>query len=228
MATPTPSAVMSGFRTELTVGSIAATSPEPADGKKVHFYVTNHTKAQVETAGYFNPINEGAISGDDIINVGDIIFVAGDLDGTPFHNSYVVATVPAGDITITGHGAKTFTSEYVLNTTIALTDGDSGYVVAPIAGEIVSISTVLLGGAVATNDAVCTFKIGAAGAGTGITDGVVTIATAGSGVGTLDSATPSALNVVTAGGATGLIYCTVSGTPGGSRTAYTTIRIQPT
>lgn len=218
MATPTPSALMSGFKTEFILGSIGATSPSPADGKKAHFYVTNNTKAEVETAGYFNPINT-AIA--ETLNVGDMIFVNGDIDGTPFHNSYVVATVPSGgDITITGHGAKTFTSEYALNTTIALTDGDSGHVVVPIAGTVVDIQTVLLGGAVTTNNATCTFDIN----GTPITDGVVTITASGSAIGDVDSATPSAANVVAVDD---VISCTVSNTPGGSRTAYVTLRIQP-
>jgi predicted RecA/RadA family phage recombinase len=111
-----------------------------------------------------------------------------------------------------------------LNATIALTNGDSGYVVAPAAGNITRIDTVLLGGAVTTNDAVCTFKIGAAGAGVAITTGVITITASGSAIGDKDTCSPTAARAVVAGD---LIYCSVSGTPGGSRTATVSILIQP-
>lgn len=111
-----------------------------------------------------------------------------------------------------------------LNVTVALTDGSSGYVVSPVAGDITRLDSVLLGGAVATNDAVVTGKIGAAGAGTAITNGVITIAQSGSAIGDKDTASPTAANTVAAGD---LIYFTVSGTPGGSRTATVSILISP-
>lgn len=68
------------------------------------------------------------------------------------------------------------------------------YLVSPYAGAISKIWTVI-DSAVLTADATFTAAIGA----TGVTGGVVTIATAGSAAGDVDSATPSALNVVTAG-----------------------------
>jgi predicted RecA/RadA family phage recombinase len=111
-----------------------------------------------------------------------------------------------------------------LNVTVALTNGDSGYVVSPVAGDITRLDSVLLGGAVTTNDAVVTGKIGAAGAGTPITNGVITITAAGSAIGDKDTASPTAANSVVAGD---LIYFTVSGTPGGSRTATVSILITP-
>lgn len=68
------------------------------------------------------------------------------------------------------------------------------YMVMPHAGSITKIWSVT-NAAVATADVTLTFKIGA----TAITGGVVTIATAASAAGDVDSATPSALNIVTAG-----------------------------
>jgi predicted RecA/RadA family phage recombinase len=112
----------------------------------------------------------------------------------------------------------------VLTTTVALTNGDSGYVVSPVAGHISRMDSVLLGGAVATNDAVVTGKIGAAGAGAVITNGVITITASGSAIGDKDTCSPTAANTVAAGD---LIYFTVSGTPGGSRTAQVTILVTP-
>lgn len=80
------------------------------------------------------------------------------------------------------------------------------YVVAPHAGFISQIYTVI-DGAVLTADITVTTAIGV----TAVTGGVVTIPTAGSAAGNVASATPSALNVVTAGQA---INFTVAG--GGS------------
>ncbi len=68
------------------------------------------------------------------------------------------------------------------------------YVVCPHAGTISKIWTVT-DGAVGTADITITSAIGA----TGVTNGVVTIATAGSAAGDVDSATPTAANTVTAG-----------------------------
>lgn len=144
---------------------------------------------------------------------------------TPIGHAVLLAANPSstGRVRL-NHGPAGVAGPTVLTTTVALTNGDSGYVASPVAGSITKLESVLLGGAVATNDAVVTGKIGAAGAGVAITNGVITIATAGSAIGDVDSATPTAANAVSAGS---LIYFTVSGTPGGSRTALVTILIAP-
>lgn len=93
--------------------------------------------------------------------------------------------------------------------TLDIADGSAEavyYVVAPHAGDIKKIWTVT-DGAVGTADITITAAI----ATVDVTDGVVTIATAGSAAGDVDSATPSAANTVTAGQA---IRLTVTG--GGS------------
>lgn len=81
--------------------------------------------------------------------------------------------------------------------TLDIADGSAEavyYLVSPHAGTISKIWTVT-DGAVATADITITAAIGA----TGVTNGVVTIATAASAAGDVDSATPTALNTVTAG-----------------------------
>ena len=142
---------------------------------------------------------------------------------TPIGHAMVGVANPSatGQVKL-NHGPAGVAGPTVLEVTVALTNGDSGYVVSPVAGSITRMDSVLLGGAVTTNDAVVTGKIGAAGAGIAITNGVITITAAGSAIGDKDSAAPTAANVVAAGD---LIYFTVSGTPGGSRTATVTILI---
>lgn len=68
------------------------------------------------------------------------------------------------------------------------------YAVAPVAGRVTKIWSVIEG-ALTTGNATLTGKIGA----TAITDGVITIAQSGSAAGDVDSATPSAANVVAVG-----------------------------
>lgn len=83
------------------------------------------------------------------------------------------------------------------------------YLVMPHAGTISKIWSVI-DGAVSTADVTLTTNIGA----TPLTNGVVTIATAASGAGDIDSATPTAANVVTAGQAINLVV--TGGGSGGS------------
>ncbi len=68
-------------------------------------------------------------------------------------------------------------------------------VVSPVAGTISKIYSVLEGAALATGNATLTGKIN----GTAITNGAITITQAGSAIGDVDVATPTALNVVDVG-----------------------------
>jgi len=70
----------------------------------------------------------------------------------------------------------------------------SAYVVAPDAGKIIKIQSVL-GGAIATADAEITTEIN----GTAVTGGAITIATASSAAGDVDNAQPTALSSVSEG-----------------------------
>ena len=92
------------------------------------------------------------------------------------------------------------------------------YVVCPHAGSISKIWTVT-DGAVATADITITGAIG----GTGITTGVVTIATAASAAGDIDSCVPSALNIVTAGQAVN--FTVTGGGAGGSPRVHLVMEI---
>lgn len=93
---------------------------------------------------------------------------------------------------------------------VLCTDGTYGVVVSPVAGTITKIDTVEIDGGITTNNATLTFRIGT----TNITNGVVTVATSGSGAGVKDSASPTAANVLAAGDA---ITVVVSTTPGGGK-----------
>lgn len=62
--------------------------------KRKYSFTTNDTKATVEGVGYFNNASE-------ILNVGDVIEVSGDLDGTPYLAGYVVSSNSGGVVGIT-------------------------------------------------------------------------------------------------------------------------------
>lgn len=134
MPTPTPAALEAGFVQNANKGAVTALAAKL--GK--FDYVSNDTKAQVETSGYFNPVRE-------YLKVGDDILVTGDLDGTPFVSMYVVDDVPAdgSDVTITEIAAVTQNVQQVLTVTIpALGTDTDHYVVSPIAGEITAVEGV--------------------------------------------------------------------------------------
>jgi hypothetical protein len=134
---------------------------------------------------------------------------------SPADNSTQLATTAYADAaaaaTMAGITATaTEINQYIL--TLEIADGSAEavyYLVCPHAGDIKSIQTVI-DGAVSTADITITSKIGA----TGITGGVVTIATSSSAAGDIDSATPSALNTVTAGQAVN--FTVTGGGAGGS------------
>jgi copper homeostasis protein CutC len=125
----------------------------------------------------------------------------------------VVAGVTVDASTLAVNGLTASAAE--LNETflhLDIPDGSADathFLVAPHAGDITKIYTVI-DGAVSTADITVTAKIGA----TGITNGVVTIATAGSAAGDVDSATPTAANTVTAGQAVNFVVA--GGGSGGS------------
>jgi hypothetical protein len=86
-------------------------------------------------------------------------------------------------------------AEVVLNVTMAdVSTAASVWVVSPYAGTIVGISSVI-DGTIATAPAVLTAKI----ATVSVTDGVISILDTSSAAGDVDTVTPTAANVVTAG-----------------------------
>lgn len=120
-------------------------------------------------------------------------------------------TVDENTLALNGLTASaTELNQYTL--TLDIADGSAEavyYVVCPHAGDISKIWTVI-DGAVSTADITVTAAIGA----TPVTNGAVTIATAASAAGDIDSATPTAANTVTAGQAVN--FTVTGGGSGGS------------
>ena len=108
--------------------------------------------------------------------------------------------------------------QIVLNTRIDdVSTAASYWVVTPFAGSVSSIYTVI-DGAIGTADATITFEL----SGTAITDGTITIANASSAAGDVDSSSPTANNVVSAGQAIEVI---TDGASTGTVSAVVTIVI---
>jgi len=102
---------------------------------------------------------------------------------------------------------------------LAALDGtDPIYLVSPVAGTLTKIHSAI-DGALTTGNATLTAEI----EGTPVTNGVVTITQAGSAAGDVDSATPSAANVVAVGD---LITITPGGTNDAVQTAAVTLLIE--
>ena len=116
----------------------------------------------------------------------------------PFHTTDVKEL--AIDGTVVAAGAAEL-DQFVLTGTIAdISSAVSSWVVSPCAATIESIYTVI-DTAITVGDAAITFEIG----GTPVTGGAITIATASSAAGDVDSSTPTAANTVAAGGAIEII-----------------------
>ena len=84
----------------------AATGLKPYNGgsvgagvensKQLIHYATNDAKAVVEGSGYFNA---AAVAG--VLRNGDIIIVAGDIDGTEWCAMYIASVSAANAVTLT-------------------------------------------------------------------------------------------------------------------------------
>lgn len=108
--------------------------------------------------------------------------------------------------------------------TLDIADGSADatyYLICPHAGVISKLYSVI-DGVVSTADITITAKIGS----TAITDGAITIATASSAAGDVDSATPSAANAVTAGAAINLVVA--GGDSGGSPRIHVVVMLKRT
>lgn len=177
-----------------------------AQGNNVFTYKSDDLLSAIDDSGYFNDAA-------DFFKKGDLILVSGDTDGTPAAGVLVVNSAD-GAATVTTAVQSNITINYynqvVLSGEFEATNGTYELTPFGFAGTITALRTVLKAGAVSTNDAVCTFKIGS----TAITNGAITITASGSAAGDVDSATPSAANTFTA---EQYLAVTVSGTPGGTR-----------
>jgi hypothetical protein len=156
-----------------------------------HFsYKTADSLATVQASGYFNDLTTMLEVGDKIhVEVVDSVATTTSVSDSGIlvvasNASNVVDTYDAiqgGKVTLTSYLADISTAGQI-------------YVVSPIAGSIKTIYSAI-NGAIATADATLTAKIG----GTAVTGGAITVTQSGSAAGDVDSATPSALNTVTAG-----------------------------
>lgn len=117
---------------------------------RLHSYTSNDAAGVIEAAGYFNSLRDKKL-----ISKGDMLFVAGDRDGTPYHSTYVFAAVPtSGDVTMTEHKAVTQNVKQVLFAYIpVMGTASSAYVSAPAAGSITKVSAIAnSNGATATDN----------------------------------------------------------------------------
>jgi hypothetical protein len=149
---------------------------------------------------------------------GDILTATTDGNSTTAQPLYIVYEVTASAVAIDNAVYLTTTM------TDISTDGAAGiagtaWVVSPIAGVITSIRSVLYG-AIGTADSVVTGSIG----GVAITNGVLTVATAASAAGDVDTVSPTAARTVTAGQA---IKFTSDGASSTATPLTITIRVVP-
>lgn len=146
----------------------------------IYAYKTNDLKAAVETAGYFDPAVAAGF-----LEQGALLLVAGDLDGTPWHSSYTIASNDGTHATLTE--AATVTQGEFQSVTVrvpALGTASNQYVCSPIAGELIGVYGVANGNGSTATAAVSvtvdtvdvadlSFTSGYT-AGTGLTDSSVT------------------------------------------------------
>lgn len=186
-------------------------------GRNQHFYyATDDTKATVEGAGYFN----AAVAA---LPKGSIIQVAGDIDGTPFHTSYIVSANDGSAVTLTEHAAVTQNNTQEIFMPKISTKGSDAEVfryVPNFAGVISTIRSVM-NAALATGDATLTAKIN----GTNVTNGVLTLTNSGSAAGDVDIATPTAARTFAAGD---VISITCGGASTATATANVSLKLTPT
>ena len=137
----------------------------------------------------------------------------------------MVAELRQGDRALMIDGAEVSASAAELNqhsseaTIPDLSADTSHFIVAPHAGSIVKAYSVI-DGAVSSADVTIVMEI----AGVAVTNGSITIATAASAAGDVDSCTPTAANTVTAGQAIELVV--TGGGAGGSPRGRVTIVIE--
>ena len=136
----------------------------------------------------------------------DTVYVA-DGSGSGTHQRIAAGQINTSSI-------KNVNKVFVTHVIDNISTAGSHWVVPGIAGNIVGISTVI-DGAIATADCAMTFEIG----GVVITNSAITIATASSAAGDVDTSTPTAARTVTAaqpieiisdGASTNTVRCTVT------------------
>lgn len=191
------------------------TGIRPFGGQMMYGYATNDTKAGIETAGYFNNASS-------YLQVGDIIVVSGDIDGTPFHASYIVSSNTGGVVALTAHSAITqnvFQEVQAQKISSKASDAEVFRYVPTFAGSISNFRSIL-NAALATGNATATLAIN----GTNVTNGALTLTQAGSAAGDVATVNPSALNTFAAGDK---ITITVGGASTATATVNFSLKLTP-
>jgi hypothetical protein len=111
-----------------------------------------------------------------------------------------------------------FDERLIQTTAASVANGVAGVARAPCRGQITEVGTVI-GAVVSTADATCTTSI----AGTSITAGSFVITQAGSAVGDLDNALPTAANICNEGDAIRFAF-SGTGTAGGNVYCYAVLK----
>jgi hypothetical protein len=181
------------------------------DAPSLYSYKTTDSLATCQASGYFNDIKS-------VLSIGDSIKVEV-VDAV----ASTAAVTDAGELIVKSNASSVvdtydaISNDIVLNVDMTdISTAASVWVVAPVASSIKKIYSVI-NGAITSADAAITTEIG----GTAVTGGAITIANSGSAAGDVDSATPSALNVLTAGQALEII--TDGGSTGTVRATFTVV-----
>jgi hypothetical protein len=161
------------------------------NGFKLWAYTTTDTAATCDTANYF-------LDAVDRLSVGDWILLQATTGGTREDGILIVNARSASAVDTSnfsplptpGGGAKVYMQLEMADISTA----DEAYTVAPIAGTITKISSVI-DGTIASADADLTGKIG----GVAITNGLITVTASGSAAEDVDSVVPSGANTVAIG-----------------------------
>jgi len=159
-------------------------------------YKTTDSLATCDTAAYFNGVST-------ILSIGDRIHISvvDDVDTTTAITDFGTATVDTNASGVVDTNNVIGTGKIYLNVTMAdVSTAASVWVVAPVACTYTKMWSVI-NGTIATAPAVITTEI----AGTLVTNGGMSITDTSSAAGDVDIATPTALNVLTAGQALEII-----------------------
>lgn len=184
-------------------------------GQGLFIFQTNDIKATVETSHYMDPFVG-------VVEVGDVIICAGDLDGTPFATHYMVNSNDGTHVGIIEAANTPFPGVVVRLPDMSNKASDAAVVriAAPFNGKITQVDAVL-NAALATGNATLTVAIN----GTGVTTGVVTETQAASAAGNVASVTPTALNTFNKGD---LITVTGGGASTATSTSGVSLTLLPT
>jgi len=188
-----------------TIANFQPAGGQSAAGKSFQqwFYRTTDTLASCDTAAYFNGASSLVLVGDEIV-----VHVVDDITTPTSITARGVLTVDTNASGVVDTNNASVGDKIYLTVTMAdISTAESVWVVAPVACTYTGLWSVI-DAAITNADAVITAEIG----GSLVTNGGLTIATAGSAAGTVDSGTPTALNTLTAGQALEII------TNGGSTT----------